>query len=167
MIVCKVWCRLFRSKHSTVLLLCLLRNSLHQTLPHTFSNKSYRIHEISFDLSPESTFETGFNSGQHQTYMEYYKNQYGIEIRDKKQPLLIHRMKRSELPDGKNDFIFYALSFYVTKTLLVGPKWFWSDQIDLDLTIMIWAQPKWIGQVQMWFFLVVNHNLDLTNSFWS
>ena len=32
----------------------------------------------------------------------------------------------------------YALSFYVTKTVLVGPKWFWSDQIDLDLTIMIW-----------------------------
>ena len=31
----------------------------------------------------------------------------------------------------------YALSFYVTKTVLVGPKWFWSDQIDLDLTIMI------------------------------
>ena len=33
----------------------------------------------------------------------------------------------------------YALSFYVTKTVLVGPKWFWSDQIDLDLTIMIWS----------------------------
>ena len=35
-----------------------------------------------------------------------------------------------------------ALSFYVTKTVLVGPKWFWSDQIDLDLTIMIWSRPK-------------------------
>ena len=33
----------------------------------------------------------------------------------------------------------YALSFYVTKTVLVGPKWFWSDQIDLDLIIMIWS----------------------------
>ena len=60
-----------------------------------------------------------------------------------------------------------ALSFYVTKTVLVGPKWFWSDQIDLDLTIMIWSRPKWNGQVQMWFILVENHNLDLTNSFWS
>ena len=27
-----------------------------------------------------------------------------------------------------------ALSFYVTKTILVGPKRFWSDQIDLDMT---------------------------------
>ena len=35
-----------------------------------------------------------------------------------------------------------ALSFYVTKTVLVGPKWFWSDQIDLDLTLMIWSRPK-------------------------
>jgi hypothetical protein len=35
-----------------------------------------------------------------------------------------------------------ALSFYATKTVLVSPKWFWSDQIDLDLTIMIWSQPK-------------------------
>ena len=32
-----------------------------------------------------------------------------------------------------------ATSFYVTKTVLVGPKWFWFDQIDLDLTIMIWS----------------------------
>ena len=35
---------------------------------------------------------------------------------------------------------FNALSFYMTKTVLVGPKWFWSDQIDLDLTIIIWSQ---------------------------
>ena len=37
--------------------------------------------------------------------------------------------------------LIYALSFYVTKTVLVSPKWFWSDQIDLDLTIMIWSRP--------------------------
>ena len=60
----------------------------------------------------------------------------------------------------------YALSFYVTKTVLVGTKWFWSDQIDLVLTTMIWSWPEWIGPVQMWFFLVENCNFDLTNSFW-
>ena len=32
-----------------------------------------------------------------------------------------------------------VLSFYVTKTVLVRSKWFWSDQIDLDLPIMIWS----------------------------
>ena len=62
---------------------------------------------------------------------------------------------------------------YVTKTVLVGPKWFWSDQIDLDLTLMIWSRPKWNGQDQneliiskLWFSTKMNHNLDLTNSFW-
>ena len=42
----------------------------------------------------------------------------------------------------------YALSFYVTKTVLVGPKWFWSDQIDLDLTLMFLSRPIWNGQDQ-------------------
>jgi hypothetical protein len=54
------------------------------------------------------------------------------------------------------------------------PKQFWSDQIDLDFTIMIWPRPKWNAQVQIWFVLVENHNLDLTKTvlvgpkwFWS
>ena len=58
----------------------------------------------------------------------------------------------------------YALSFYVTKTVLVGPKWFWSDQIDLDLTIIIWSRPKWNGHNQnelvrskLWFSTKMNH----------
>ena len=67
-----------------------------------------------------------------------------------------------------------ALSFYVTKTVLVAPKWFWSDQIDLDLTIMILSRPKWNDYNQnelvgskLWFSTKMNHNLDLTISFWS
>ena len=40
------------------------------------------------------------------------------------------------------------MSFYVTKTVMVGAKWFWSDQIDLDLTKMIWSRPKWNGRDQ-------------------
>ena len=47
------------------------------------------------------------------------------------------------------------------------PKQFWSVQNDLVLTIMKWSQPKWIVQVKMCYILVENHNLDLTNSFWS
>ena len=81
----------------------------------------------------------------------------------------------------------YALSFYVTKTVLVGPKWFWSDQIDLDLTIMIWSRPKWNGHDQnelvrskLWFSTKIiyiwtwpthfgcdHFNLVMTKSLWS
>ena len=88
---------------------------------------------------------------------------------------------------AKNHPNINALSFYVTKTGLVGPKWFWSDQIDLDLTIMIWSRPKWNGHDQnelvrskLWFSTKMNHIwtwpihfgrdhfiLVMTISFWS
>ena len=57
-----------------------------------------------------------------------------------------------------------ALSFYVTKSVLVGPKWFWSDPIDLSLTIMIWSPPKWndhnqngLVRSKLWFSTKMNH----------
>ena len=43
-----------------------------------------------------------------------------------------------------------ALSFYVTKTVLVGPKWLW---------------PKLIGQVQIVIFYQNESHLDLTIHF--
>ena len=64
-------------------------------------------------------------------------------------------------------FFSHALSFYVTKTVLVSPKWFWSDQIYLHLTIMIWSRPKWNGHDQIVIFWSNESHLDLTNSFWS
>ena len=84
-------------------------------------------------------------------------------------------LMRLRMPAGLNLFKLYfkifqncdnsnALSFYVTKTILVGPKWFWSYQIDLDLTIMIWSWPKWNGHDQnelvrskSWFCTKMNH----------
>jgi hypothetical protein len=64
----------------------------------------------------------------------------------------------------KLGFSINASSFYVIKTVLVGPKWFWSDQIDLDLTIMVWFRPKWNGHDQnelvrskLWFSTKMNH----------
>ena len=57
-----------------------------------------------------------------------------------------------------------ALSFYVNKTVLVGPEWFWSDQFNLDLTIIIWSRPKWNGHDQnellwskLWFSTKMIH----------
>ena len=58
-------------------------------------------------------------------------------------------------------------SFGWSKMVLVWPNWFGLDHNDLVMTKMKWSRSKWIGQVQMWFILVENHNLDLTNSFWS
>lgn len=53
-----------------------------------YNNKTYRIDDIDFESNPTNTFPT--TSGKI-SYVEYYKKQYNIEIRDLKQPLLIHR----------------------------------------------------------------------------
>ena len=102
-------------------------------------------------------------------------------VRYLKQFLVCHKCNSTFWPSkkfwdllkDKASVIFMLLDFLPTyestfpnALSFMWPKQFWSVQIDLNLTIMIWSRPKWIGQVQMWFILIENHNLDLTNSFW-
>lgn len=54
-----------------------------------YNQKTYRIDDIDFDNSPSTTFDT--KDGKTYSYAEYYKNQYGITLKDMKQPLLISR----------------------------------------------------------------------------
>lgn len=56
-----------------------------------YNNKTYRIDDIDFDSSPMDTFKM---REREITYVEYYKSQYNLEIKDTKQPLLISRVER-------------------------------------------------------------------------
>ncbi|XP_055640533.1 protein argonaute-3 [Toxorhynchites rutilus septentrionalis] len=56
-----------------------------------YNNKTYRIDDILFDENPTMTFMA---NGKPISYIEYYKQQYNIDIHDYKQPLLIHRKER-------------------------------------------------------------------------
>ena len=60
-----------------------------------YNNKSYKVDDIDFQASPKSTFTN--EKGEELSYMDYYKRQYGLEIRDPNQPLLIHRPKKKAL----------------------------------------------------------------------
>ena len=53
-----------------------------------YNNKMYRIDEILFDMNPMKTFEC---QGEEITFVEYYKKNYNIDIKDKGQPLLLNR----------------------------------------------------------------------------
>lgn len=53
-----------------------------------YNNKTYRIDDIDFDSNPGTTFET--KNGPI-SFIDYYKKQYNIDIRDAKQPLLVSR----------------------------------------------------------------------------
>lgn len=53
-----------------------------------YNNKTYRVDDVDFDKNPKSTFKKG---DIDIPYSEYYKQQYGLNITDMGQPLLIHR----------------------------------------------------------------------------
>ena len=45
-----------------------------------YNNRTYRVDDVNFELSPGSSFERKNNESI--TYVEYYQKQYGIRIRD-------------------------------------------------------------------------------------
>ncbi|KAK4035484.1 hypothetical protein OUZ56_027572 [Daphnia magna] len=63
-----------------------------------YNNKMYRIDEILFDKNPQSTFDC---QGEPMSYVDYYKKQYNIDIKDKGQPMLLNRLKKKM--QGKED----------------------------------------------------------------
>ncbi|KAG5875466.1 Piwi-like protein Ago3, partial [Gonioctena quinquepunctata] len=59
-----------------------------------YNNKTYTIHDVAWDMSPMDTFPT--RDGRNITFVEYYKTQHNIVIKDVGQPLLIHRRNIKE-----------------------------------------------------------------------
>jgi len=64
-----------------------------------YNNKSYKVDDIDFNSSPKDSFTN--EKGEKLTYVEYYKRQYGIDIRDPDQPMLINRPKKKAV--GEED----------------------------------------------------------------
>lgn len=67
-----------------------------------YTNKAYRIDEIDFNKTPNSTFET--KDGPI-TFAEYYKKRYNIAIKDLNQPLLLSKAKDRDLRGGGKEII--------------------------------------------------------------
>nr|XP_009860146.1 piwi-like protein 1 isoform X1 [Ciona intestinalis]XP_018669549.1 piwi-like protein 1 isoform X1 [Ciona intestinalis]XP_026692672.1 piwi-like protein 1 isoform X1 [Ciona intestinalis]XP_026692673.1 piwi-like protein 1 isoform X1 [Ciona intestinalis]XP_026692674.1 piwi-like protein 1 isoform X1 [Ciona intestinalis]XP_026692675.1 piwi-like protein 1 isoform X2 [Ciona intestinalis]XP_026692676.1 piwi-like protein 1 isoform X3 [Ciona intestinalis] len=62
-----------------------------------YNNKTYRIDGIEWNLNVNMKFERKSGSV---SYVDYYKEQYNIVIRDTNQPLLLSRPKQSEIRKG-------------------------------------------------------------------
>lgn len=54
-----------------------------------YNNKTYIIDDIHWDMSPKDVFDT--RDGRKISFIEYYKTQYNLTIRDLDQPLLINK----------------------------------------------------------------------------
>ncbi|KAM9391511.1 piwi-like protein 1 [Pholidichthys leucotaenia] len=62
-----------------------------------YNNKTYRIFDIAWDHTPNNTFRRGETDI---SFANYYKTQYGLEITDGAQVLLVSKVKK-RLPDGR------------------------------------------------------------------
>ena len=86
----------------------------HRTVLTTYGSlKPYRIQEIAFDKTPENTKISYFDINKRVInipLINYYKNQYGIEIKDKNQSLII---AQKNFKNNKNlselDYIIYLV----------------------------------------------------------
>lgn len=78
-----------------------------------YNNKTYRIDEVLWDENPMTTFET--TSGEEITFRNYYKHNYQIEIKDLKQPLLLHyetkRVSGKKLPEERKMCLIPEICF--------------------------------------------------------
>ncbi|XP_054660753.1 piwi-like protein 2 isoform X2 [Grus americana] len=64
-----------------------------------YNNRTYRIDDIDWNKTPRDSFTLA--SGEEITFVDYYSKAYGITIRELDQPLLIHRPREKQMPDGK------------------------------------------------------------------
>lgn len=67
-----------------------------------YNNRTYRIDDIDFTTNPSSTFETKNGTT---SFVDYYRQKYNIEIKDKQQPMLISRAKERQLRGGGNELV--------------------------------------------------------------
>lgn len=58
----------------------------------SYNKRTYRIDDIDFNMSPQDTFEVDKKEGEEaktMSYLEYFKQRYGWEIREMNQPMII------------------------------------------------------------------------------
>ncbi|XP_053561566.1 piwi-like protein 4 [Bombina bombina] len=64
-----------------------------------YNNRTYRVDDIDWSLKPTDKFQK--KDGSQISYMDYYKEQYGISLTDFNQPMLVSMLKakKNEKPD--------------------------------------------------------------------
>lgn len=54
------------------------------------TKRTYRVDDVDFSMTPKSTFDW---KGRSVSYMDYFKEQYAIQIKDPNQPMIISTPK--------------------------------------------------------------------------
>lgn len=83
----------------------IFRNELiGQVVLTSYGNTAtYKVDDVDFDSSPDSTFDM---KGKKTSYREYYETKYGVKIKDSRQPMLISRPKARDERGGRDTPIY-------------------------------------------------------------
>lgn len=104
-----------------------MKNLVGEIVLTRYNNKTYRIDDIDWDHNPTFEFET--RRGKI-TMMAYYKEQYGIDIGDRAQPLLVSKPKQRDIrARGGDDSPILLVPELCTRTGL-------SDEARADFNLM-------------------------------
>jgi aubergine len=64
----------------------------------SYNKKTYKIDDIAWEKTPADSFEK--RNGEKITFIKYYKDHYGIDIRHENQPLLVSNPKTKDTNRG-------------------------------------------------------------------
>ena len=80
-----------------------LKKELHGSIVLTdYNNKTYKVDDVDFNSSPMTTFQ---RRGVDINFVDYYKQQYNITIRDPNQPLLVSNPKPADIRAGRTTVV--------------------------------------------------------------
>ncbi|XP_072378370.1 piwi-like protein Siwi [Diabrotica undecimpunctata] len=69
-----------------------------------YNNRTYRIDDVDFSQNADSTFP--LRDGSQMSYAQYYADKYKINIRERRQPLLVSRSKPREIRAGMPEVVY-------------------------------------------------------------
>lgn len=72
------------------------------TVLTAYNNATYRINDVTFEMTPMDTFKRG---DKDVTYKEYYEEKYQLQIKDPKQPMLVSNPKARDVRAGKDQAV--------------------------------------------------------------
>ncbi|XP_018431983.1 PREDICTED: piwi-like protein 1 [Nanorana parkeri] len=92
-----------------------------------YNNRTYRIDDINWEFTPESTFKK--SNGSDVCFIDYYRTQYNIQITDLKQPGVINNPKKIKGPPGTQPSPIVLIPEFCFLTGL-------TDRMRSDFTVM-------------------------------
>lgn len=80
-----------------------LRKIIGSTVLTDYNNETYKVDDIDWLQNPDSEFE--IKDGKKESYAHYYERRYRLNVRDRKQPLLVVKPKARNIRGGQDQLI--------------------------------------------------------------